>query len=169
MISISGCIISFIFPLKRIIPVKRISIPTFRPEYIIILWINLICIVEPPISTFSIRFGLKPFVFIILVIAPTKRHWSPDVTDIMSVSCVLSIKKEGKNKIKSLILLIPILYNWFFVAGPTPGKPSKSLSSNLFCVIMKTKHQRILLRLFLSVHLLVVYLLQPQLLQGKVS
>ena len=45
MISISGCIISFIFPLKRIIPVKRISIPTFRPEYIIILWINLICLV----------------------------------------------------------------------------------------------------------------------------
>ena len=89
--------------------------------------------IQPIIGlTLTIKLGLNPLVLKTLTISPINKHDDEFSISARLVSLVLSIRKDGKNKIKSLILLIPIAFNLDLVEGPTDGKPSRSLSSKLY-------------------------------------
>ena len=51
--------------------------------------------------------------------------------DLAHGTLLNDIKKEGRNKIRSLIRLIPIEFSLILVAGPTEGKLSRLASSRL--------------------------------------
>jgi len=63
---------------------------------------------------------------------PMNMHLEELTASETFVVFVLSIKKDGKNNNKSVILCMPILFNCDFMAGPMPGMLSNSLSSNFF-------------------------------------
>jgi hypothetical protein len=62
----------------------------------------------PSTSTLSIRFGFDPLVLKVFSMSPINKHEEEFSMSEIFVSLVLSIKKDGKKRIKSLILFIPI-------------------------------------------------------------
>jgi hypothetical protein len=62
----------------------------------------------PSTSTLSIRLGFDPLVLKAFSMSPINKHEDEFSMSEIFVSLVLSIKKDGKKRIKSLILFIPI-------------------------------------------------------------
>jgi hypothetical protein len=62
----------------------------------------------PSMSTLSIKFGFNPLVLKAFCMSPINKHEEEFSMSEIFVSLVLSIKKDGKKRIKSLILFIPI-------------------------------------------------------------
>ena len=71
---------------------------------------------------------------------PTNKQVEECSTSLKFVREVLSIKKDGRNKIRSLIRLIPMEFSLTLVAGPTEGKLSRLVSSRLVLVTIKFSH-----------------------------
>ena len=62
----------------------------------------------PSTSTLNIKFGFGPLVLKDFCMSPINKHEEAFYMSEIFVSLVLSIKKDGKKRIKSLILFIPI-------------------------------------------------------------
>ena len=63
----------------------------------------------------TIKLGLNPFVMKTFSITPMNMHLEELTASETFVVFVLSIKKDGKNNNKSVILYMPILFNCDFI------------------------------------------------------